>query len=854
MPTFIKNFSEISINELALVGGKNASLGEMFSQLTPKGILVPDGFAVTADAYRLFLEENKLRKPLTDLLHKLDKTNFSNLNDIGAEARELIRKAAMPDAVGAAIKQACRDLRRREGADFSLAVRSSATAEDLPSASFAGQLESFLNIRGEDELVKTVHRCFASLFTNRAIKYREDQGFGNIDVALSVGVQKMVRSDLASSGVAFTLDPDTGFDRIVVIDSIYGLGENIVQGRSTPDEFALFKPHIGTHFNPVIQRKLGEKEWTMVYADPAKSSATVENRQTPSQKRDTFSLSDADVATLGKWCVQIEQHYGKAMDIEWAKDGPDGHLYIVQARPETVHSGKKGAHAVVRTYKIRSKGKKLTEGIALGEKIAFGKARLLRSPQEAHLLQEGEVLVTDITNPDWDPIMKRAAAIVTNKGGRTSHAAIVARELGTTAIVGCGNATDKIHDGEEITVSCAEGKTGFIYAGKAEWEVEEKDISNLQMPKTAPMLILGDPSLAFQQSFLPNRGVGLLRMEFLITHHIKVHPLALTRFEQITNPGIREGIAELTRHYRDKKDYFVDKLAQGVATIAAAFHPHDVIVRMSDFKSNEYANLIGGQQFEPLEENPMIGFRGASRYYSPLYKDGFALECKAMKKVREEMGFTNVKLMIPFCRTVEEGKQVVATMKEFGLERGQNGLEVYVMVEIPSNVLMAEQFAEVFDGFSIGSNDLTQLTLGLDRDSSLVSSLFNEKNPAVMRLIATAIRTARKKGIKIGLCGQAPSDMPEFAQFLVNEGINSISFNADALLKGIGNMTAAEAGGKGISFTEASTGENDPMTPNDLMTPNDPMTLITRDNTYVKPAPITNWEWEREEDGGEFLK
>ena len=492
------------------------------------------------------------------------------------------------------------------------------------------------------------------------------------------------------------------------------------------------------------------------------------------------------------------------MDIEWAKDGPDGRLYIVQARPETVY-GKKNVHALVRAYAIHAKGPKLTEGAALGEQIAFGKARVLRSPKEAHLLLAGEVLVTDMTNPDWDPIMKRAAAIITNKGGRTSHAAIVARELGTTAIVGCGDATDKIHDGDMITVSCAEGKTGFVYAGKAEWTVTEKDISNLQMPQTAPMLILGDPSLAFQQSFLPNRGVGLLRMEFLITHHIQVHPLALTRFEQITDASVRAEITQLTRHYPDKKDYFVDKLAQGVATIAAAFHPNEVIVRMSDFKSNEYANLVGGRQFEPVEENPMIGFRGASRYYSPLYKDGFALECRAMKKVRDEMGFTNVKLMIPFCRTVEEGKKVVATMRDFGLEQGKNSLEIYVMVEIPSNVLMAEQFAEVFDGFSIGSNDLTQLTLGLDRDSALVSDLFNEKNPAVIRLIASAIRAARHKGIKIGLCGQAPSDMPEFAQFLVNEGINSISFNADALLKGIDNMNQAEAAKAEMTRKDPST-------------------------------------------------
>ncbi|MCW5925127.1 MAG: phosphoenolpyruvate synthase [Saprospiraceae bacterium] len=839
MPFLIKHFSEISMRELALVGGKNASLGEMFCQLVPKGIMVPDGFAVTAEAYRLFLEEHKLRKPLSDLLAQLDKAHLSNLESIGTQARDLILKAALPKAVEAAIKEAYQQLRQREGADISVAVRSSATAEDLPSASFAGRLDSFLNISGEQELVDAVHRCFASLFTDRAIKYREDQGFGNIDVAISVGVQTMVRSDLASSGVAFTLDPDTGFDKVVVIDSVYGLGENIVQGRSTPDEFLLFKPHIGTHFNPIIQKKLGGKEWTMIYSKAANAASTVENKPSPDHKRDLFSISDADVAMLGKWCVQIEQHYGRPMDIEWAKDGATGKLYIVQARPETVHAGK-SKQAVVRAYKIKTKGQKLAEGIALGEKIAFGRARLLRSPQEANLLQDGEVLVTDITNPDWDPILKRAAAIVTNKGGRTSHAAIVARELGTVAIVGCGNATDKIHDGDLITVSCAEGKTGFIYAGKADWEVEEKDISNLQMPKTAPMLILGDPSLAFQQSFLPNRGVGLLRMEFLITHHIKVHPLALTRFEQVANPGIKEGIAHLTRHYRDKKDYFVDKLAQGVATIAAAFHPHDVIVRMSDFKSNEYANLVGGQQFEPLEENPMLGFRGASRYYSPLYKDGFALECKAMKRVREEMGFTNVKLMVPFCRTVEEGKQVIETMKEFGLERGKNGLEIYVMVEIPSNVLMAEEFAEVFDGFSIGSNDLTQLTLGLDRDSALVSNLFSEKNAAVMRLIASAIRTARRKGIKIGLCGQAPSDMPEFAQFLVNEGIDSISFNADALLKGIENMNAAES-------KEPKTGIEEPPPMGETTSP-------ARDNTYVNPAPVTNREWEREGDGGEIFK
>ncbi len=832
MKSYIKNFSEISIHDLPLVGGKNASLGEMFAQLNPKGILVPDGFALTAEAYRLFLTENQLQERLEGLMAQLDRSHFNNLEIIGQQARDLISKAAMPDVVKDQITQAYHNLRKRAGADISLAVRSSATAEDLPTASFAGQLESFLHISGETELISTIHRCFTSLFTNRAIKYREDQGFGNADVAISVGVQKMVRSDLSSSGVAFTLDPDTGFDKVVVVNSIYGLGENIVQGRSTPDEFILFKPHLNTDFDPVIQKNMGEKEWTMIYNNTKDTDITVQNQPTPSFLRDVFSLSETDVKTLGQWCLAIEHHYQKPMDIEWAKDGPQGQLYIVQARPETVHAKEKQhKSAILRTYHITSKGNKRTEGIALGEKIAFGRARLLRSPNEAHLLQEGEVLVTDITNPDWDPILKRAAAIVTNKGGRTSHAAIVARELGTVAVVGCGDATDKIHDGDMLTVSCAEGKVGFIYEGKAEWKVEEKDISNLKMPQTAPMLILGDPSLAFQQSFLPNRGVGLLRMEFLITHHIKVHPLALTRFEQLTDKATKKEIENLTRHYSDKKNYFVDKLAQGVATIAAAFHPHDVIVRMSDFKSNEYANLIGGQQFEPSEENPMIGFRGASRYYSPLYKDGFALECKAMKQVREVMGFTNVKLMIPFCRTVEEGKQVVETMREFGLQQGQNGLEIYVMVEIPSNVLMAEAFAEVFDGFSIGSNDLTQLTLGLDRDSVLVSNLFNEKNPAVMQLIATAIRTARKKGIKIGLCGQAPSDMPEFAQFLVNEGINSISFNADALIKGIENMNAAEA---------SSQHERYPL-------PDETAEAMPRDHTNVASAASSAWEESNDE-------
>ncbi|MGZ5244439.1 MAG: phosphoenolpyruvate synthase [Bacteroidia bacterium] len=793
MATYIKNFSDISINDIALVGGKNASLGEMYSQLQTKGIFVPDGFAVTADAYREFIAANNLQGKLNQVLQKLDKSAFTNLNETGNEARELITHAVFPPNIAAEIAQAYNDLKQRSGKtnSFSVAVRSSATAEDLPTASFAGQLESFLNISGEEQLVNIIQRCFTSLFTDRVIKYREDKGFGNIDVAVSVGVQVMVRADLGSSGVAFTLDPDSGFDKVIVINSIYGLGENIVQGRSTPDEFVLFKPHIYSEFYPIIQKKTGRKEWTMVYTQPGNAAESTANIETPADKQNTFSITENDVLQLGKWCLEIEKHYSKPMDIEWAKDGATGELFIIQARPETVHAGGKD-HAIVKTYTIKNKGKKLAEGIALGEKIASGKARILRSPAESHLLQPGEVLVTDITNPDWDPIMKRAAGIITNKGGRTSHAAIVARELGTVAIVGTNNATENIHDGQEITLSCAEGKTGFVYEGKAEWETKEFNMANISMPHTAPMFILGDPSQAFTLSFYPNKGVGLVRMEFLITHHIKVHPLALTRFGQLKDEKARQEITEITALYTDKNEYFIDKLSQGIATIAAAFYPNDVIVRMSDFKSNEYANLLGGKQFEPEEENPMLGFRGASRYYSPLYKDGFELECRAMKKVREVMGFENVKLMIPFCRTVEEGKNVIEVMKEFGLEQGKNGLEIYVMVEIPSNVLMAEAFADVFDGFSIGSNDLTQLTLGLDRDSTLVSPLFNEKNPAVMNLIASAIKTAKAKGIKIGLCGQAPSDMPEFAQFLVEQGIDSISFNPDALLKGVENMVKAE--------------------------------------------------------------
>jgi len=633
-----------------------------------------------------------------------------------------------------------------------------------------------------------------SLFTDRAIKYRHDMGFVKMDIAISVGIQQMVRSDKASSGVAFTIDPDSGFENTIIINSIWGLGENIVQGTVTPDEWMVFKPTLfNEKLNPILKTRCGKKEYTMIYSENAKGASaekTIVNIETPLAEQNKFSLTPKEVVQLAQWCYKIEKHYDKFMDIEWAKDGLNNQLYIVQARPETVH-GKENKQ-VREIYKLKDKGKIITKGIALGDKIASGKARVLNSAQKGDQLQNGEIIVTDMTNPDWDPIMKRASAIITNKGGRTSHAAIVARELGTVAVVGCGDATSAIKNGQEITVSCAEGKEGNIYEGLLKWEIKEQDFSKLTMPETAPMFILADPEKAFELSYYPNKGVGLMRMEFAISNTIKIHPLALCEPEKVTDEAAISAIKELTKGYENGTDYFVDKLAEAVSTVAAAFYPKDVIVRMSDFKSNEYANLIGGKYFEPDEENPMIGFRGASRYYSDFYRKGFALECEAMKKVRNEMGLRNVKLMIPFCRTVEEGKKVIAEMVKNGLIQGENELEIYVMVEIPSNVLLADEFAHLFDGFSIGSNDLTQLTLGLDRDSALVSYLFSEQNPAVKYLIKETILAAKRNNIKVGLCGQAPSDIPEFAQFLVEEGIDSISFNADAMIKGIENILEAE--------------------------------------------------------------
>jgi pyruvate,water dikinase len=724
-------FVDISYGDVAKVGGKNASLGEMISKLSGKGIAVPDGFATSTDAFRLFLDENKLNEELSQILNELDTADFSNLNDVGAAARALLTKATLPESLRAEIIAAYKKLCDENGIVVEVAVRSSASAEDLPTASFAGQHDSFLNVRGEEDVVKAVQKCYISLYNNRAIKYRIDNGFEHVHVALSAGVQLMVRADLSCAGVAFTLEPESGFRDVVVITGVWGLGENIVQGAVTPDEFHVFKPTLKIGKNAILSKKLGSKAKTMIYSQEHEGSNPLRNIETPLAKQKEFVLNDDEIETIGRWSVIIEEHYQCPMDIEWAKDGKSGKLFIVQARPETVHSQKDPL--VMKEYSLKSKSAVLVKGNAVGSGIASGKARILSSPADSHLLQQGDVLVTDITNPDWDPILKKAAAIITNKGGRTSHAAIVAREVGAVAIVGTGNATTVIKDGQEITISCAEGKTGVVYDGILPWEEKKLDFRNIKMPRTAPMLILGDPDKAYRFSFYPNKGIGLMRLEFIITSSIRIHPMALVKYDELKDETVKKEIDEITAGYDTKTHFFVDKLAQAVATIGAAFYPKDVIVRMSDFKSNEYANLIGGKEFELKEENPMIGFRGASRYYNERYKEGFRLECEAMKKVRNEMGLTNVKLMIPFCRTVEEGKKVVGLMEEYGLKRGDEGLEIYVMAEIPSNVILAEEFAKVFDGFSIGSNDLTQLTLGLDRDSALLSDIFDENNPAFTR-------------------------------------------------------------------------------------------------------------------------
>ncbi|MCF6405320.1 phosphoenolpyruvate synthase [Chitinophaga filiformis] len=786
MEALIKSFSEISMQDVASVGGKNASMGEMMKHLTPQGINIPDGFATTAFAYWTFQDFNNLWEPLEKLMEHLDRRQFSNLKETGAAARKLILGAEIPDFVVKTIKDEYARLCSNGPAP--VAVRSSATAEDMPYASFAGQHESFLNVKGENQVVEAVLRCYASLYTDRAIKYREDNGIEHNKVALCACIQKMVRSDLACSGVGFTLEPESGFRNLVLISGTWGLGENIVQGSIEPDEFYVFKPTLEAGKQAIIQRKIGSKQLTMKYAD---DTGKIVNMRTQVALQRQPVLTDQEVLQLAGWGVLIEKHYKCPMDIEWAKDGLDGKLYMVQARPETVHSRKTGHEEF--EYRLKEKGHVLVQGQAIGNMVITGLARVLASPAEGDKLQNGEIIVTRTTSPDWDPLLKKAGAIITDSGGRTSHAAIVAREQQVPAIVGCGNATDVIKDGMKITVSCCEGKEGKVYEGDIPYEKVKLDFSDTKRPaKVKPMLIMSDPGQAFKLAGYPAEGVGLLRMEFIITHTIGIHPMALVRYPDLKDDIARKQIGELTAGYDDKKSFFIERLSQGIATIAAAFYPREVIVRMSDFKTNEYAALLGGKAFEPEEENPMLGFRGASRYYHPGYKAAFGLECAAIKTVRDDMGLTNVKVMIPFCRTVAEGNKVLSVMEESGLKRGKNGLEVYVMVEIPSNVLLADKFAAIFDGFSIGSNDLTQLTLGIDRDSSLVAELFSEEDAAVESLLSQVIKKATRCKIPVGLCGQAPSDLPAFTAFLVRNGISSISFNPDALLRGIDNIVEAE--------------------------------------------------------------
>ncbi|WP_392532617.1 phosphoenolpyruvate synthase [Nostoc sp. C117] len=792
-------FDEVGINDISLVGGKNASLGEMIQQLTPKGINVPTGFATTAYAYRYFIQSAGLEPKLRHLFADLDVEDVKNLRERGKKARSLLIHTPFPIELREAIATAYQSLSERYNTETDVAVRSSATAEDLPDASFAGQQETYLNVVGAEGVLAACHKCFASIFTDRAISYRHTKGFDHFSIALAVGVQKMVRSDLATSGVMFSIDTETGFKDAALITAAYGLGENVVQGSVNPDEYYVFKPTLKAGFRPIIDKKLGSKELKMIYDDGSKFTKNV---SVPFRERGKFALTDAEILQLATWACLIEDHYSQVhdiytpMDIEWAKDGITNQLFIVQARPETVQSQKKGN--VLRSYRLLLEtgdwglgtGEKSSQsllpivtGSAIGEAISQGKVRLILDVQKLEQFQPGEVLVTERTDPDWEPIMKRASAIVTNSGGRTCHAAIIARELGVPAIVGCGNATNILKNGQEVTISCAEGEEGKVYSGLLPFEVEEVALENLPRTRTQILMNVGNPQEALSLSSIPNDGVGLARTEFIIANQIQIHPMALIYYDLLKDEFVKSKIADITSLYDDKTQYFVDKLAQGIGRIAAAFYPKPVIVRTSDFKSNEYANLLGGQQFEPEEENPMLGWRGAARYYDEGYREAFALECHALKRVREEMGLTNVIPMIPFCRTPDEGRLVLAEMAKNGLKQGVNDLQVYVMCELPSNVIMAEEFAEVFDGFSIGSNDLTQLTLGLDRDSALVARLFDERSEGVKRMVKMAIQAAKKCDRKIGICGQAPSDYPEFAQFLVEQGIDSISLNPDSVLK-----------------------------------------------------------------------
>ena len=779
-PTYVRFFEEFGIDDVPSVGGKNASLGEMFQKLSGQGVRIPHGFAVTAEAYRYMLDTAGAWEPLHAELDGLDPADVTALARKAKRAREIVYGAGLPPDLAAEIVAAYRRLAGEYGDEVSLAVRSSATAEDLPTASFAGQQDSYLNVKGEQSLLDACRRCFASLFTDRAIHYRIDQGFDHFKVALSIGVMKMVRSDLASSGVMFSLDTESGFRDVVFVTGAYGLGENVVQGAVDPDEFYVHKPTYLAGHRAVLRRLLGDKAVKMIFVE-GQTKYTTRNIPTPDTDRARFCLSDDDVLELAGYACTIEAHYGHPMDMEWAKDGLDGKLYIVQARPETVASQRSGT--ALETYVLEGRGEILAQGRSVGEKIATGAARRIENPTHLSEFQPGEVLVADTTTPDWEPVMKTAAAIVTNRGGRTCHASIIARELGIPAVVGAGDATTSVPDGAVVTVSCAGGDSGRVYRGAQAFHVDRTEVGDLPRPRTQIMLNLGNPDLAFKTSFLPNDGVGLARMEFIISEYIRVHPMALLHPEKVDDAGARRTIDRLTQGYADGADFFTQRLSEGIGTIAAAFWPKPVVVRMSDFKTNEYATLIGGAGFEPTESNPMLGFRGASRYAHPAYAEGFALECAAMRRVREQMGLTNVVLMLPFVRRVTEADLVLATMAELGLRRGENGLQVYAMCEIPNNVILIDQFATRFDGFSIGSNDLTQLTLGVDRDSEIVAFDYDERDEGVKEMIRLAVEGCRRNGIHSGLCGQAPSDYPDMAEFLVRLGIQSMSLNPDTVVK-----------------------------------------------------------------------